>query len=568
MPVLKVSRPVLRAGSRYAWFRQRIPQDILRHPVLKAGTLSLAIPVGDAIVHKVLSPKAIDVALSLQTMHAGEADRRKVAVIAYLENVWSALRRERPVMLTNREVTALAGKLFKAWVSETGPQPMGLIHRPDGSGQHRDSRGHTWDPWRMTAEEEEAGFAAGLARLVATEEGDLERLLGPVADRMLLGVGIYKLDPQSRVALLLASLKALREAFAIRQRQGGGDYGEAPFAKTIPEWVAPAVVAPAPSASRSPLTLTALLEQWWVEAKARNLKPATYRNYAYAVRALSRFLKHDDARLVTADDIVGFKTWRLASDSARTKKLVSAVNVNMELNGLRSIFAFAVGNRLLASNAALGVNVPRVGTVHRPRPKSLTDAEAIALLKQASGEAKSAPNEMACTTAARRWIPWLLAYTGARFGELGQLRKEDVRKEGKHWVLTITPEAGTVKTNTQRDVVIHPHLVEQGFVEFVKAAPNGHLFLKVRQGQSPLGPLKGLLTRLGHLARVAVPDPNVAPHHGWRHRFKSVGMEAGIPPRILDAIQGHSPRTAGEGYGEVTITTMAEALAKVPRYAI
>jgi hypothetical protein len=44
--------------------------------------------------------------------------------------------------------------------------------------------------------------------------------------------------------------------------------------------------------------------------------------------------------------------------------------------------------------------------------------------------------------------------------------------------------------------------------------------------------------------------------HGLRHRFKTVGMEAGFPTRVLDAIQGHAPRTAAEGYGEVTIKTM------------
>ena len=62
-----------------------------------------------------------------------------------------------------------------------------------------------------------------------------------------------------------------------------------------------------------------------------------------------------------------------------------------------------------------------------------------------------------------------------------------------------------------------------------------------------------------------VTDPNVAPLHGLRHRFKTVGMEAGIPTRVLDAIQGHAPRTAAEGYGEVTIRTMAAAIERLPR---
>jgi hypothetical protein len=54
---------------------------------------------------------------------------------------------------------------------------------------------------------------------------------------------------------------------------------------------------------------------------------------------------------------------------------------------------------------------------------------------------------------------------------------------------------------------------------------------------------------LAEFARVIVSDPNVAPNHGWRHRFKTVGMEAGIPPRILDAIQGQAPRSVADTYG-------------------
>jgi integrase len=62
-----------------------------------------------------------------------------------------------------------------------------------------------------------------------------------------------------------------------------------------------------------------------------------------------------------------------------------------------------------------------------------------------------------------------------------------------------------------------------------------------------------------------VSDPNVAPNHGWRHRFKTVGMETGIPPRILDAIQGHAPRSVADSYGEVTLTTIATMMTRLPR---
>ena len=103
-----------------------------------------------------------------------------------------------------------------------------------------------------------------------------------------------------------------------------------------------------------------------------------------------------------------------------------------------------------------------------------------------------------------------------------------------------------MKTNEARKIVVHPHIIEQGFAAFVATAPEGHLFLKVGKGGDVLGPLQGLKNRLAAFARAIVKDPNVAPNHGWRHRFKTVGMEAGIAPRILDAIQGQAARSVAD----------------------
>ena len=107
--------------------------------------------------------------------------------------------------------------------------------------------------------------------------------------------------------------------------------------------------------------------------------------------------------------------------------------------------------------------------------------------------------------------------------------------------------------------------VELGFPAFGEAAQPGHLFLKPAKSGDVLGPLQGLKNRLSEFVRTVISDPNVAPMHGFRHRFKTVGMDCGIPTRILDAIQGHAARTAGDGYGDVTVKAMALAMAKIAR---
>ena len=135
-------------------------------------------------------------------------------------------------------------------------------------------------------------------------------------------------------------------------------------------------------------------------------------------------------------------------------------------------------------------------------------------------------------------------------------------------ISSATPEAGTIKTNEARKVVLHPHLIDLGFPAFLRAAPPGHLFLKPAKDGDVLGPLQGLKNRLSEFVRTVITDPNVAPMHGFRHRFKTVGMEAGIPSRILDAIQGHAARTAGDSYGDVTVKAMAMAMAMIPRVSV
>ncbi|MFG1214670.1 hypothetical protein V5F72_24320 [Xanthobacter flavus] len=42
--------------------------------------------------------------------------------------------------------------------------------------------------------------------------------------------------------------------------------------------------------------------------------------------------------------------------------------------------------------------------------------------------------------------------------------------------MRIAPKAGSVKTGQYRDAPRHPQLIEMGFLNFVKAAPDGPLF--------------------------------------------------------------------------------------------
>lgn len=570
--LFRLVRPVKRTGSRHRYFVRRIPSDVKG----KTAGLRLSIPVGDQTQVVIITPRAQSIRLSLRTDDPAEVKARLAQVDAYLENIWRALRDDAPVSLTHRQATALAGELYRAWANGEGRERTTTIeHDPEfrSADDHIRRKSPTGaievTAWRRVSEprvdaDEWEAMLAQWDKIGATgNPSDLEKPLGLIVDRLLLAKGIMRVTSETREMILVAFWQALRDAFESRKRNVEGDYSPDAKSERFPEWTPPqAGKAAAPTAAK--VSLKGLVATWWVEAKATGRKPSTRESYANTMAAFVGYLGHDDASRVTRHEVIGFKDHRLASVNPRNGLPISAKTVkDSDLAGLKTIFGWAKANGKMTTNPAEGVTI-KLGKQLKLRSKGFTDGEAEAVLNAALRLRRG--QEKPKTFAAKQWVPWLCAYTGARVGELAQLRKEDIRREGTHWIAKITPDAGTVKTNEARDVVLHEHLVELGFIAFVKGAASGHLFIEASADRSSaLGTVKN---RIAEFVRTVVPDKNVAPSHGWRHRFKTTGIEAGIEHRILDSIQGHSPRNVAEGYGEVTIKTQAAAIAKLPRYKV
>jgi len=556
----RLVRPVKRSGSSKGQFQKRIPQD-LRDRI--AGR-KLVVPIGGEFVSMTVPAKAVSIRFSLRTGDPTEIKIRQAEALAYVEGVFRSLRESRPLNLTRAQAVSLSGDFYRNWAdAELEQRARTIVVEVDETGA------------RVVHEHDEAeaeAFGSALQRFRDLKEqgepSEVERTVGPIIDRLLTAKGIPEVDEASRALLREAFLDAAIDAMDARRRQAGNDFTEDPRARRFPDWerVKPSLASADARMVAGKPSLTGLVEDWWTEAKALGRKPSTHESYSNTMKAFVAFLKHDDAGRVTAADVVAFKDHRLATINPRTDKPISPKTVkDSDLAGLKAVFDWAVVNRRMASNPAMGVTL-RLGKPAKLRSKGFTDGEASAILKATLqvGEGRERPE----TRAAKRWVPWICAYSGARVGEVAQLRKSDVHKDGEHWIITITPEAGTVKTNEARSFPIHAHLVEQGFLKFVAEAPDGHLFLRPGDDGNVLGPLQGVKNRLGEQARDAIPDAKVAPTHGWRHRFKTIGLEAGIDHRVLDAIQGHSARTQGESYGDVTMATMAAAMARVPRYEV
>lgn len=348
------------------------------------------------------------------------------------------------------------------------------------------------------------------------------------------------------------------------------DAGREPPPPTHPVLTEPPAASVVPIRQRGPaVSILDLLDGYLRTLQAQGKGAEAERRWTPTFKALVRHLGHDDARHLTKADVAGWRDHLL-----ETEKLAPKTVRDVHLASLRAVLGWAADNDKITENPAARVRIDVAKKV-RTRERGLNDAEAIAVLRAAHAyqppTARSvSTRESAHRTAAKRWLPWLCALTGARVAEMAQLRGEDVQTRDGITFIRITPDAGSVKSGQYRDVPVHPQLVVLGFLEFARATGNGPLFYdagKVRR--SPQHPSKIIASHIAAWVRsLGLIDDSVDPSHGWRHRFKTVGREVEISDRVLDALQGHAGRTAGDEYGDITLRTRDAAIRKMPSYNV
>lgn len=314
------------------------------------------------------------------------------------------------------------------------------------------------------------------------------------------------------------------------------------------------------------LTVWKLFELWIRETKP---KGSTVTRWRAVFQNLDEALAGKDVTAITVDDAVEWK-----STLVTEKRTVKTANV-VWLGATRSVFGWAKQERKIVSNPFEGLSFARVKEKPVMRDKDFTVEEWRTLLRAAL---ESEPGDRKPGLAAAiRWLPWLCAYTGARSGEIAQLRGQDVQQHRDgFWTITITPDAGTVKTNKVRTVPLHEHLVEMAFPAFARARGPGPLFYDgsiVRKAGSddvtkPVAPPAQMVRqRMSEWAReVGVTDKNISPNHAWRHTFKRRAARFGLEPRIRDGMCGHAARDVASHYETASVEDLAKAMERFERY--
>lgn len=463
---------------------------------------------------------------SLRTKDCAEAKVRHTAELEKLHREWEA-KRKGPQPLPHVQLVALAGLIYQEFMDTSPDEP--------GSPE-------MWD--RLVNR--------GEAEMAAPDGG--EGWYGPSIDKVLRQEAVLP-DAASRTRLIGEVHRATLLAAAQRKRQAEGDYGPDPHAGRFP----------VPERKKAkPVTITSLMDRWERDHLADGKAPATPRDHRQKVRHFIAYLKHDDARKVTPKDI---SDW---CDKLRHEEGLSAKTVaDKYLSAVKSIYSKGMEKHVITYNPAAEVS-RRVPKKVRERGPGFTDDEAAQILRMALVADRGNGKEPELTKLAFKWVPWLCAYTGARGGEIAQLRGEDFFVEYGVQTIRITPEAGTVKTGEYRLVPLHPHLIELGILDMVKRRGSGPLFYVPNDDAREAGSTQwgNVLAKVGQWVRTTagIIDTRLQPNHAWRHRFTTMADDVGIEGRYITAIQGHADGRASSGYGERTMKALGREIRKLPRY--
>jgi integrase len=108
-------------------------------------------------------------------------------------------------------------------------------------------------------------------------------------------------------------------------------------------------------------------------------------------------------------------------------------------------------------------------TTKRRRP--WTDEELIILFSQPLFTEKKLPRNKKAGGWAAYWVPLIAVFSGARVSEICQLTADDIDTNTNHPTIKIRSrsEHQRLKTvNAERDIPIHPQLIELGFLDYVE----------------------------------------------------------------------------------------------------
>ena len=311
------------------------------------------------------------------------------------------------------------------------------------------------------------------------------------------------------------------------------------------------------------VSLLGLFEQYAAMPGRHAKTVAQWRPY---IARLVEFIGEDNALTVSHRNLVEWRNHLRDVAKYRGKPLSPKTVNDSYLGAASALFAWAKGDGIIDRNPMLEVSKVSMPKTPQLRNKEFGKEEALTILRATLQP--STDRTGADWKNAKRWCPWLMAYSGARVNEITQLRKQDVQCIEGVQVMRLTPEAGTIKAKQARVVPLHRDLIDQGFLAFVEARPEGPLFYDPALRRSD-NAINRQANRLGSKLAQWVRELDIAgvkPNHGWRHLFNTLAVRHGLDHRATMAILGHASGNVNQSYGSVQVDVMARELAKLPPF--
>ena len=344
-----------------------------------------------------------------------------------------------------------------------------------------------------------------------------------------LGFAFDVKTPGVREALI-ACLRAFRTAHRELNMRDAGEVVETPVVPPLPS-------SAATTSADKPKTLRDVFDRW----KQSGARPRSADSVQAMDRALRQFEgQHPGVPLAGIKRELGldYRAWLM--ENCRTSK-----TARDRLTGLKTLLKFAFQElEWTERHAWIGLDIEAKTTNKR---RAIRDDEMATLFGSPLHTRYELPKAANAGRDAAYWVPLIGAFTGARLGEVCQLRTADVQAVDDIPALVITDEGDgqTVKTNAgHRTIPIHSELIRLGFLGYVEAMREaGHDSLwpalplrKVRASDYFGRWFKEFREGLG---MVEAGQPSF---HYFRHSVRPLMRRAGIDARIRDLILGHETK--------------------------
>lgn len=246
--------------------------------------------------------------------------------------------------------------------------------------------------------------------------------------------------------------------------------------------------------------------------------------------------------------------------------LMSADERDLRMQWLSRMFKWFHAQKWIPDDPSTGLKGESVLTkaqkktavLQRKNREEFTETELTAIFSapvyQVGGWKKTKAGTFRTTQPFHYWLPLLGFFTGARIGELAQLRLVDVRDESGVWVIDInenSPDKSIKNAWSKRLIPLHPRLLELGFLawcdllrqeKFVRVFPELSWSATNRYAKDPIRVMSQVLEGLG------MSRDGTKVFHSVRHGMNNnLQKRSSMPDIMRKRLLGHEP---GEGVNE------------------